>query len=825
MAPLAELLRPRTLDEIVGQDQLVGTDGPLRRFVDSRQLTSMILWGPAGTGKTTLARIVAHAAGYVMEPLSAVSSGVKDVREAIARARERLGQHGQRTVLFIDEVHRFNKAQQDLLLPATETGEVVLIGATTENPYFEVNAALMSRSTLWRLRPLGDDDLAILVRRGLELRAATISDEAKEAIVASADGDARSALTTLDTAIVLARLDDHSARVELSHVARARDGRLYHQSADTHYDQISAFIKSVRGSDPDAAMYWLLTLLESGESARFIARRLVILASEDIGLADPLGLLVAEAAARAVEFVGLPEARLTLSHATLTLALYAQEQLRYPRTGRRDGRRAVGGTGGGSRTPARRVVSQRRSPRSRQRVSLRARLSRGVGRPAVPARSFCRGHVLRPVGVRQRGLTRRAVARANEPLPPGQTRLASRVTRVEAAQLRSIFLDYFASKGHTVVPSASLIPHDPTLLFTVAGMVPFKPYFSGEETPPYARAVSVQKCFRASDIENIGVTQRHLTFFEMLGNFSFGDYFKEGAISFAWQLITEGFGMDPDRLWVTVHISDDEAADLWRDLIGIRPERIQRLDEDNFWTMGEVGPCGPSSEIFFDKGAKFGAEGGPAFGGDDRFVEFWNLVFTQYERAAGGTLSELPKKNIDTGAGFDRTLAILNGVDSVFATDFFAPLIETASRVLRTPYGQNEATDIAIRRVADHGRAMTMLVSDGVLPSNEGRGYVLRRIIRRAVLAARRAGSERSLTAPLVDATIEKMGAVYPALVNDRDLIIEVLEREEAGFARTLRTGLSLLEDEQRQVLAVDRRSFPVTWPSNCTTPTGSPSS
>ena len=380
---------------------------------------------------------------------------------------------------------------------------------------------------------------------------------------------------------------------------------------------------------------------------------------------------------------------------------------------------------------------------------------------------------------------------------------------MEAAQLRSIFLDYFASKGHTVVPSASLIPHDPTLLFTVAGMVPFKPYFSGEEVPPYSRAVSVQKCFRASDIENIGVTQRHLTFFEMLGNFSFGDYFKEGAISFAWQLITEGFGMDPDRLWVTVHISDDEAADLWRDLIGIRPERIQRLDEDNFWTMGEVGPCGPSSEIFFDKGAKFGAEGGPAFGGDDRFVEFWNLVFTQYEREAGGKLTELPKKNIDTGAGFDRTLSLLNGEDSVFATDFFAPLIETASRVVNTPYGQSEATDIAIRRIADHGRAMTMLVSDGVLPSNEGRGYVLRRIIRRAVLAARRAGSERSLTAPLVDATIEKMGSAYPALVSDRDLIIEVLEREEAGFARTLRTGLSLLEEEQRQVLASGSTIFP----------------
>jgi putative ATPase len=321
MAPLAELLRPRTLDEIVGQDHLVGPEVPLRRFVESRQLTSMILWGPAGTGKTTLARILANAADYVMEPLSAVSSGVKDVREAITRARERLGQHGQRTVLFIDEVHRFNKAQQDLLLPATETGEVVLIGATTENPYFEVNAALMSRSTLWRLRPLGDEDLAILVRRGLELRSASITEEALMAITSSADGDARSALTTLDTAIVLARLDDDSAAVDLSHVARARDGRLYHQSADTHYDQISAFIKSVRGSDPDAAMYWLVTLLESGESARFIARRLVILASEDIGLAEPIGLLVAESAARAVEFVGLPEARRTLSHATLTLAL------------------------------------------------------------------------------------------------------------------------------------------------------------------------------------------------------------------------------------------------------------------------------------------------------------------------------------------------------------------------------------------------------------------------------------------------------------------------------------------------------------------------
>ncbi|HWD95380.1 MAG TPA: alanine--tRNA ligase [Acidimicrobiales bacterium] len=380
---------------------------------------------------------------------------------------------------------------------------------------------------------------------------------------------------------------------------------------------------------------------------------------------------------------------------------------------------------------------------------------------------------------------------------------------MEAAQLRSIFLDYFARNGHTVVPSASLIPHDPTLLFTVAGMVPFKPYFSGEETPPYLRAVSVQKCFRAADIENIGITQRHLTFFEMMGNFSFGDYFKEGAITYAWELVTEGFGIDPDRLWITVHVSDDEAAGIWRDVIGIQPERIQRLEEDNFWAMGEVGPCGPSSEIFYDKGPSFGADGGPAFGGDDRFVEIWNLVFTEFDRGADGSLAELPKKNIDTGAGFERILATLNGVESVFATDLFAPLLETASRSLKVPYGEQESTDVAIRRIAEHGRAMTMLVADGVLPSNEGRGYVLRRIIRRAILAARRAGSDASLTAPLVDATIEKMGSAYPNLTDQRDLIVEILEREEAGFARTLRTGLTLLEEAQRDVVDKGQLVFP----------------
>lgn len=320
-APLAEMLRPRSLDEVVGQTHLIGPDGPLRRMADTHQLSSMILWGPAGTGKTTLARILATSAGYETESLSAVSSGVKEVRDVLMRARQRRGERDQRTVLFIDEVHRFNKAQQDLLLPATESGEIVLIGATTENPYFEVNAALMSRATLWRLQPLKGEELATLVERGLQLREATATSDAVSALVVSADGDARAALTTLDTALVLARGEGAAQIIERRHVGQARDGRLYHQSEDTHYDQVSALIKSVRGSDPDAALYWLVTLIESGESARFLARRLVILASEDVGLADPTGLMLAEAAARAVEFVGLPEARLNLAHAAIYLAL------------------------------------------------------------------------------------------------------------------------------------------------------------------------------------------------------------------------------------------------------------------------------------------------------------------------------------------------------------------------------------------------------------------------------------------------------------------------------------------------------------------------
>ena len=367
---------------------------------------------------------------------------------------------------------------------------------------------------------------------------------------------------------------------------------------------------------------------------------------------------------------------------------------------------------------------------------------------------------------------------------------------MEAAELRSRFLTYFGERGHTIVPSASLIPHDPSLLFTIAGMVPFKPYFAGEEVAPYTRAASVQKCFRAPDIDIIGTTARHLTFFEMLGNFSFGDYFKEDAIRYAWGLITEGFGFDPERLWVTVHISDTDATDIWREVANISPDRIQRLDEDNFWAMGETGPCGPCSEIYFDKGPDFGADGGPAFGGGDRFVEFWNLVFMQNNRGSDGSLSELPRKNIDTGAGFERVLALINNESSVFNTDLFAPLMDTAQSIVGKSYGLDPSTDIAIRRIAEHGRAMSMLVSDGILPGNEGRGYVLRRIIRRAILAARREGSERAITDALLDATIEKMADAYPVLRSDRELISSVLRREEESFSRTLRAGMTLLNEE-----------------------------
>jgi putative ATPase len=324
-APLAARLRPRTFDEVVGQQHLVGPGAPLRVLAESDRVSSSILWGPAGTGKTTLARLLADATDKHLVTLSATAAGVKDVREALADASRRLGELGQGTMLFIDEVHRFSKSQQDVLLPAVEDGLVVLIGATTENPFFEVNPPLLSRSSLWRLHPLSAEDLRVLIRRGLALEGGEAEEDAVEAVVAACEGDARAALTTVEVAVALATsspADRDPERVVLTmeDMARARDGRLFHQGADEHYDQISALIKSVRGSDPDAGLYWMARMIEAGEDPRFLARRMVILASEDIGLADPQALLVAEAAARAVEYVGLPEAALNLAEAVIYLA-------------------------------------------------------------------------------------------------------------------------------------------------------------------------------------------------------------------------------------------------------------------------------------------------------------------------------------------------------------------------------------------------------------------------------------------------------------------------------------------------------------------------
>jgi len=372
---------------------------------------------------------------------------------------------------------------------------------------------------------------------------------------------------------------------------------------------------------------------------------------------------------------------------------------------------------------------------------------------------------------------------------------------VDADQLRGIFTGFFSQRNHHVVPSASLVPHHPRApMFTNAGMNQFIPYYLGEELAPYPRATSVQKCVRIrgkhDDIDLVGRTTRHLTFFEMLGNFSFGDYFKADAIPWAWELLTEELGLDGDRLWATVHTSDDEAADIWRDAVGLAPERVQRMGEDNFWEMGETGPCGPCSEIYLDRGPELGPAGGPAGGGgEERYVELWNLVFTQYDRQPGGALEPLPRPNIDTGAGLERMLAVLEGVPSIWECGVIRPIIARAEALTARTYGEDPAADVALRVLADHSRSTALLIADGVLPSNDGRGYVLRRLIRRTVLTARRFGVDKPVTSELASAVTEVLGSAYPALIDDVDLVQGVLEREEASFDRTLRTGLNLLAE------------------------------
>lgn len=381
---------------------------------------------------------------------------------------------------------------------------------------------------------------------------------------------------------------------------------------------------------------------------------------------------------------------------------------------------------------------------------------------------------------------------------------------MESAEIRTRWLRFFESDNrqgltHTVVPSASLIADDPNLLLVNAGMVPFKPFFLGEVTPPYKRATSVQKCVRTLDIDEVGKTTRHASFFQMCGNFSFGDYFKEGAIALAWELLTRpisdgGYGFPEDKLWVTVYLDDDEAADIWHKKIGVPKERIQRRDmADNFWSMGVPGPCGPCSEIYYDRGPAYGAEGGP-IADENRYLEIWNLVFMQNERGAGGgkdsypILGELPAKSIDTGLGLERTAALLQGVENIYEIDTTIMILNRASELTGVKYGSSEKSDVALRVIADHARTSAMLIGDGVTPGNEGRGYVLRRMMRRTIRNMRLLGSMDPIMSELTVAAISAMGPQYPELVSDKKRILSVSVSEEESFLQTLKSGTQIFD-------------------------------
>ena len=376
---------------------------------------------------------------------------------------------------------------------------------------------------------------------------------------------------------------------------------------------------------------------------------------------------------------------------------------------------------------------------------------------------------------------------------------------MRTAEIRRRWLDFFAQRGHTVVPSASLISPDPSTLFTIAGMVPFIPYMLGQEAAPWPRATSVQKCVRTQDIEEVGKTTRHGTFFQMNGNFSFGDYFKQGAIEYAWELVTGspadgGYGFDPDKIWVTVYHEDDEAAALWRSIAGLPDERIQRRGKkDNYWHTGQPGPAGPCSEIYVDRGPEYGPEGGPVVD-EDRFLEIWNLVFMQYAidevRAKDDfqILGELKQKNIDTGMGLERVAYLLQGVDNMYEIDEVYPVIAAAQEMSGRRYGSDHTDDVRMRVVADHVRSGLMLIGDGITPSNEGRGYVLRRLLRRSVRAMRLLGVDEPALPHLLPVSRDAMGASYPELVKDFDRIGRIAYAEEEAFRRTLAAGTTILD-------------------------------